>query len=155
MATEVIIDVIAKDSYSGVLGNFGSIMTGVESVFNLATQAFRAFTDFAGQGLDAVAAYERLGLALETMAAREVLVTGEAANMAEALRITAGQSEILLNWMQELAIKSPFTLEGVANAFRLAQAYGFSADEAKRLVQALIDFSSATGATEYNMQRIA
>ena len=37
---DVTIDIVAKDSFSGVLGNFGNIMTGINSIVNLATQAF-------------------------------------------------------------------------------------------------------------------
>jgi tape measure domain-containing protein len=138
-----------------VLGNFGSIMTGVESAINLAGQAFRTFAGFAMEGLEAVASYERLSLALTTLNASQLLQAGAAKDMASAMDVSAVKAEELLGWMQDLAIHSPFTLDGVAQAFRLAMAYGFTADEAQRLTQAFIDFSAGTGASEYNMQLIA
>ncbi len=64
MASEVVINIRAEDSFSGVLGNFGNILTGISSAVNLAGDAFRAFGDLAMQGLDAVASYERLTLSL-------------------------------------------------------------------------------------------
>jgi tape measure domain-containing protein len=154
MAT-VSIDVIAKDSFSGVLGNFGSIITGIESAINLAGQAFQVFAGFAMEGLEAVASYERLSLALTTLNASQLIQAGTAKDMAAAMDVSAIKAEELLGWMQDLAIHSPFTLDGVAQAFRLAMAYGFTADEAQRLTQAFIDFSAGTGASEYNMQLIA
>src|SRR3990167_6550964 len=39
---EVVIDVRAEDNFSGVLGNFGSIITGIESALNLVGDAFAA-----------------------------------------------------------------------------------------------------------------
>jgi tape measure domain-containing protein len=138
-----------------VLGNFGSIITGIESAINLAGRAFSFFKDQAMAGLDAVASYERLNLALTTLNASQLLQAGAADDMASAMEVSSVKAEELLGWMQELAIKSPFTLDGVAQAFRLAMAYGFTADEAQRLTAAFIDFSAGTGASEYNMQLIA
>jgi tape measure domain-containing protein len=69
--------------------------------------------------------------------------------------MSSGKAEELLGWVQELAIKSPFTQEGVAQALRMAMAYGFNVDEAQRLTQALIDFAAGTGAPEEAMSRIA
>lgn len=155
MADQVNIVVTATDNFSGVLGNFGNIMTGIKSALDLAGQGLREFGQLAMQGLDAVASYERLTLTLESLTAKELLATGQAKDMAEALRMSGSMAQELLNWMQQVAIKSPFTMEGVAQAFRMAEAYGFTAEESKRLVQALIDFAAGTGAGEDSMSRIA
>jgi tape measure domain-containing protein len=116
--------------------------------------AIRSFFAISAEALDVVAYYERLGIALEWMAARDAMMAGEADNLADAMAATSGQAQVLMDWMINLAIHSPFTTEGVADAFRLAQAYGFSADEAQRLVQAMVDFSAGTGLTENQMNRI-
>lgn len=155
MAAEVEVVFTATDNFTGVLGNFGSIVTGIESAIHLAGEAFGFFKDQALQGLDAIASWERLSATMETLSAKELLATGEFKNMTEALAAAGPKAEELLKWIQELAIKSPFTTEGVANAFRTAEAYGFTADEAKRLTEALIDFASGSGATEGVMNQIA
>ena len=85
MAADVIVNIRAEDNFTGVLGNFGSIMTGVESVINLAADAFRTFGDFAMQGLEATASYERMSATMETLAARELLASGAVANWVEAV----------------------------------------------------------------------
>ena len=154
MAT-VSIDVIAKDSFSGILGNFGNIISGIESALNLAGRAFSAFTGFAMEGLEAIASYERLEMSLQSLVASQLLQSGAAEDMTEAMAAAAIKAEELVAWNEELAIKSPFTSEGVAQAFRMAMAYGFSADESKRLTEAMIDFAAGSGATEYAMQQIA
>jgi tape measure domain-containing protein len=155
MATDVTVNITAQDNFSGVLGNFGSIITGIESAVHLAGDAFRAFAGFALQGLEAIASYERIAASLEALVASQMLMSGAAESMAEALTMSSGKAEELLGWVQELAIKSPFTQEGVAQALRMAMAYGFNVDEAQRLTQALIDFAAGTGAPEEAMSRIA
>lgn len=155
MADEIRIVVRADDQFSGVLGNFGSIITGIESAINLAGDALRFFGDMALQGLDAIASYERMGASLETLVARELLMAGAAEDMTQALAMSSVQAEELLHWTQELAINSPFTAEGVNNAFRMAMAYGFSAEEAQRLTEAMIDFAAGSGASEQVMGQIA
>lgn len=99
--------------------------------------------------------FERMSAALQQLQARELLVAGEAETMSEALKMTAASSKELLGWTQELAIKSPFTQEGVTAAFKMQMAYGFTTEEAKRLTEAMIDFSAGTGASEYSMQKIS
>jgi tape measure domain-containing protein len=155
VADEILISVRAEDNFSGVLGNFGNIMTGIKSAIDLAGDAFRTFTGFAMEGLDAIANYERLSISLQTLTASQLLMTNQADDMATAMDMASDTAQGLLVWVQELAINSPFSNEGVAEALRMAMAYGFTAEEAQRLVQAEIDYVSGTGQTEYAMQRIS
>lgn len=155
MAAEVQIDIIAKDNFSSTLGNFGSIVTGIQSAIHLAGEAFDFFKDQALAGLEAVASYERLEASLTSLVASQMLQAGAADNMAAALKVAQIEAEGLVKWNEQLAINSPFTSEGVAQAFRMAMAYGFTTDEAKRLTEALIDFAAGSGATEFAMQAIA
>ena len=155
MATDVIINLRAEDNFSGALGNFGNIVTGIQSAVHLLGDAFRAFSGFAMEGLDAIASYERLEASLQSLVASQLLQSGAAENMADAMAQAGTEAEQLVQWNEELAIRSPFTSEGVAQAFRMAMAYGFTTDEAKRLTEAMIDFSAGTGATEASMQAIA
>jgi tape measure domain-containing protein len=153
--SDVVVNIRAEDNFSGVLGNFGSIVTGIESAIRLAADAFRIFGGFAMEGLEAIASYERMGASLQSLVASQLLMNGAAKDMASAMDVGAIAAEKLLGWIQEVAIKSPFTQEGVAQAFRMAMAYGFTTEEAKRLTQALIDFAAGSGATEYAMQAIS
>lgn len=81
-------------------------------------------------------------------------VTTETMTMADAQALAASKVNVLLDWVQKLAVESPFTRADVASAFKMAMAYGFTSDQAKDLTQATIDFASATGATGDTMARI-
>lgn len=118
-------------------------------------EAGRALAGLAMEGVQAYASFERLGMSLETLAAREAMNAGQAQSMSEALAMSGEKAEGLVRWIQELAVKSPFSREGVSAAFRQAMAYGFASDEAQRLTQALIDFAAGSGASEGAMNQIA
>lgn len=155
MSDEITIVVRAEDAFSSVLGNFGNIMTGIKSTIDLVSGAIQTFTGFAMEGLNSIAFYERLETSLTSLNAAQMVQNGMAENVSAAWDVASLKAQDLLGWMQELAIHSPFTLDGVATAFRMAEAYGFNAEQAKQLTQDLIDFAAATGAPESAMQRIA
>jgi len=144
----------ALHGVGGALSNIGQIAAGI-----LAAGVFQRLADgiinLGSQGLDAIANYERLGMTLQTLAARELLNTGQTADMGTALDMASLKGKELLGWVEKLAIKSPFTSAGVADAFRTAMAYGFTVDQSKRLTQAMIDFAAGSGASEDSMGRIA
>jgi tape measure domain-containing protein len=121
----------------------------------LVTQAIGNMKSLGNEALQAYANYERLGMSLENLVAKELLNQGAAKSMAEALRMGAARAAELTSWTQKLAIESPFTQQGVADAFRTAMAYGFTTKEAQRLTQAMIDFSAGSGSSEATMGRIA
>lgn len=113
------------------------------------------FVDLWKEAYNAVAAHEKLTLAIETLTARELLNTGQAENMAEALGMADNKAQGLIKWIEELAVKSPFTSEDIAATFKLAQAYGFTSDEAQRLTQVLTDFTAGTGQSGQVGERLA
>lgn len=97
-------------------------------------------------------------------------------SMADAMKIAGPQAQQLTDWMERLAIRTPFNEEDVANTLRLAAAYEFTtlyasnlateeerlkkAQEdgvvtAQRLTKALLDFTAGTGLPEENIQQLA
>ncbi|MEN6584460.1 MAG: hypothetical protein ABFE02_00225, partial [Sulfuricella sp.] len=123
---------------AGTGNSVGQIFAGVFGA-NLAAGAITGLKNLAAEGLNAYASYERLGMSLQTLTARELVNTGAAKNMAAAYAAAEPKAKELLAWTQKLAIESPFTQDDVAQAFRLAEAYGFTSEEAQRLTQAVID----------------
>lgn len=156
---EILIE--GKDRASAALGTFQRALSGVAQVASgfLAAQVItRIAESIASIPAAAVGAYtffERLSFSLQQLAAREALNTGQAKTMAEALALSGDKAAKLLEWTRQLAIKSPFTTASVANAFRTAQAYGFTSDEAKRLTTALVDTAAGAGLTEEKVGLIA
>lgn len=147
----------AENAFSKVGKSLENISQTALGVFGgqMMTQAVNGLANVGKAALDAYANYERLSASLETLTARELKNSGAATSMADALSKAGPKAKELLDWIQKLAVESPFTSEGVSAAFRTAQAYGFTADEAKRLTSAMIDFAAGSGATEGTMNQIA
>lgn len=122
---------------------------------NLMNQALTGIQNLAKEALGAYANYERLGASLTSLVSKELLNAGSADDMASAMAKAAPIAQELQRWIEQLALQSPFTSQGVADAFRTSLAYGFTTKEAQRLTQAMIDFSAGSGATEASMSQIA
>lgn len=144
----------ASGTINRALGNMGQITGGILGA-QVITGAINGLKSLTAEALDSYAAYERLGLSLQSMAAKEMVATGQASDLAAAMGPAAEKAKELQSWVQKLAIESPFTQDGVAQAYRMAMAYGFTTKEAQRLTTAMIDFASGTGASEDRMQMIA
>lgn len=136
------------------LGGLGKIAGGVLAG-NLLTQVANGIASLGREALDSYAGFERLGMSLQSLSARELLSTGVAKSMDEAMNMAAGSAASLQKWVQKVAIESPFNQDDVAQAYRLSMAYGFTTKESQRLTQAMIDFSAGSGASGASMQMIA
>jgi tape measure domain-containing protein len=138
----------------GALGNLGNIAGGILGA-NLIQNLISGITNLGKTALTAYADYERLGMSLQSLTAREMVNSGMASSLGDAMDAAGEQAKGLQGWIQELAIKSPFKQKDIADSFRLAMAYGFTTKESQRLTTAMVDFSSATGASGDSMNRIA
>ncbi|MCG3177552.1 MAG: hypothetical protein MOGMAGMI_02526 [Candidatus Omnitrophica bacterium] len=76
-------------------------------------------------------------------------------SMTEAMQKAGPAAKELVDWIQKLAIESPFSEEDVAKSFQQAMAFGFTSEKAKELTQVMIDFASATGKTGETMNLVA
>lgn len=139
------------DDIVAALAKFSLIKTAVTGLIGLGQQTVQNYAD-----------NERLAASLTSLVAKEDLAAGRASTMTQAMADASGKSQELLGWTQKLAIESPFSQQGVAQAFKMATAYGFvttkaneSTITAQRLTQAMIDFASGTGQSEGTMSRIA
>ena len=132
----------------------GDVFKGVFGA-QLLQSGLMAFRNLAKEAVSVYATYESLGMSLQALSARELLVSGGADDMASAMEQSSGAAEQLLGWVEELAMISPFDAQGVTMALRTAMAYGFTTTEAKRLTEATIDYASATGASVDSMNTIA
>jgi len=134
---------------TGILGGFA----GASIVLTLQGIA-RALGEIGREAFDSYAYTEKLQISLRAMTARELIQGGQATNMADALQMATGRAQELTQWVRQLSLQSPFNREGVAEAFRLAQAYGFTSEEAQRLTQVVVDFTAATGQSEAIIKRV-
>lgn len=151
---------VAKAATGAVVAStskIGSVMTvAFGTVLGTALNgAAGSVQGFVQSGLDAYTSFERLNASLKQLVATEMRTKDPTMSMTDALGKAGVESEKLIAWTQQLAVDSPFSQEGVANAFQMAKALGFNVDESKRLTVTLTDWASATGKSEDAMQRIA
>lgn len=132
----------------GIIGNAAGAALGVFSGM-LMTQAVNALGNLASAGIQAVGEFERMSATLETLVKRDLARAGES------MDLVGEKTQQLLSWVQQLAKESPFDATGVTAALRTAMAYGFTAEQARRLTKATIDFAAGSGQSADVMNQIA
>ena len=137
----------STDSFIKTLAGMGIVAGGLA--------ALRALSDLGREAVQAVAAHEQLAMSMTSLVAKEMRAADETLSMTDAMGMASERAEELLSWIQQLAIKSPFSQEGVAQAFRTALAYNFTSSEAQRLTSAVIDFATATGQSVGVMNQVS
>ena len=60
----------------------------------------------------------------------------------------------LLQWVKEMAVTTPFTVQSLSNTLAMSMALGFTSDEAKILTTSIGDFTAGMGLTDEHLQRI-
>jgi tape measure domain-containing protein len=155
----VLVGADTKEAEQG-LGDVNKALKGTQSigenalgVFSgiLLAKAVQGVASLATEGLEAYASYERLGMSLNALSARELLVSGGALNMADAMEATKDQGKQLLATIEQIGIKSPFRQETIATTMQTAMGYGMASDMALDMTQALVDLSAATGRGEKDL----
>lgn len=136
------------------LGSIGTIAGGILTA-GIFTSITNAISDAGKVALSAYADYERLGMSLSSLYARELMNTDSTLTMSDAIALSSDKAKELQDWIQKVAIISPFQQKDIADAFRMTLAYGFTADEAQRLTNVMVDYTSATGASGDMMNRVA
>jgi len=107
-----------------------------------------------GAAMQSYAQFERLGMSINSLTAKEALQSGQAKSMTDAMALTSGKAKELVDWIQKLAVDSPFDSSDISSTFRMAMGMGFLSKEAQRVTKDLLDFVSATGAEPEVMERI-
>jgi tape measure domain-containing protein len=108
----------------------------------------------ASTALNAYKNYEMLGMSLKALSAREMVAAGQFKSIDMAQDSAGKKSQELIKWMEQLAIKSPFSVDDISGAFRLGNALGFTSSQAQRLIKDTVDWGSATGGTGDNIQSV-
>ena len=161
MAANVNIVVNAQDRASGTLrkirNGFAEILQvalgiRLSQMFNMAGEALRAF---ARNSIGAAAELQRFEIGVETLIAREQMLTGVTTDVAEAFSIARGMTGEYVKDLQTIALLSPYQFGDVQKMFRQAMAFGFMADEAKTFTTATLNVAAGVGAGNQQMDRMA
>lgn len=157
MAETVLIEIKGKDNASHVFSGVAGVLNGMASVA-LGILSARVFERIGEAILGTVKAaaeaytwYDSIRFALTELAKADIAqqMTNEmgelTVSMAEVQRQAAATSAETLNWLKTLTLTSPYTMRQINEMYRLTRAYGFQEEEARRVAEALIDYSAATG----------
>jgi hypothetical protein len=124
VADEISIVVRAEDQFSNVLGNFGSIITGIESVINLATRAFDALVmpivEYGQEAILAAARVNELKVVNQVLADNAGLSGAAVAGAADAVRAMGIEAGVSQKVIAEF-IKANLDIGLAADIARIAQ----------------------------------
>lgn len=136
----------------------GAIALGValgQTAFLAAQRLIGGFTRLASQGIELSAFFERLGLSINFFAARTAQQEDASLTFNQALAATQREAQGVLLWVKQLAVASPFTAKQVGVVFRVSQAYGLLAEEARAVLPLLLDVGAATGLDAQTLENAA
>ncbi len=122
---------------------------------NVVSPMVQSLMGWGGEAFNVVAGHERLTASLQAMMAKEINAKQGLNDLTEASKRAVQPTAELTQWIQQLAIKSPFTKEGVALSIQQAMAFGFTSDQAKRMTQTLTDWAAGAGKSEDAMGRVS
>lgn len=142
--TDVFGGFLKADLVTGALRTAGDALSGL----------VRGVGEVVGQGFEAVKTYETMTRSLTQLTATQLVQNGVTTDMGQALALAAQPAQDLLNWVEQLAIHSPFNMDDVENVLRMAEAFGFGQAEAQRLTKDLVDFAAGAGLTQDAMTTI-
>lgn len=148
----------AQRKTRGFISNLGGILNNAFGVAlgNTIQQGFakidQAIRGAIATGFEAVASNEQLRLSYESLIASQFRAADSTMTMAEALTAAAPMAEELYRWTVKLGVKSPFGEEAISKSLQMAQGFKFNTQQAKELVQTLVDTAAATGRTGESME---
>lgn len=102
--------------------------------------------------IQAGAEFQTLELRLQTLNFNSLTESGVEFNeaQAESIRLTKEQ----LEWLQKLAVTTPYDVTDISNTFTLARSYGFVDDEARKLTETISNFAAGMGLGSTEIERI-
>ena len=136
MAATVEVIIEGKDSFSGVLGNFGSIMTGLKSTIDLVAGAFKGVVDFGAQFVN------------EATESQDAVANLEATlkSMGDVTGLTSQQLQDIAGGLQEV---TRFSDETIINAEAMLLTFGNIGGEVfPRATEAMVDLAAKFGSMD-------
>jgi len=125
----------------------GLLLRGIDAIGN-------AIRGWVSALIDAAIEFQNIQVRIEGLLAQDILKTGGAGSLQEALVLSKKEAEELFYWMQKLAVTTPVNTTDIANVFTLAKSYGFATAGAKDLTVAIIDYVSYMGLSDVQMTRV-
>ena len=144
----------AAPSFMSLTGAFTAANVAAGAIISAASGVANALMGVATSAFNSVRSYESLSMSIEALLAKQQVASGQAASFSQAIGQVGDAARDLTGWIQKVAIESPFTSDDVSQAVRMALAFNFTADEAKRLTQATLDYAAAAQLSGAEMKGI-
>lgn len=137
-----------KDFLFGPMSLMG-LMVG-----NIFKDMFTGVKDFAGSVFDAAAAFQQLNISIQTLSRRSLAFDRNVDITAVTLDDAKVEAKSLFDWLKQISLTSPFTMQSIADAMKFASAMGLSTNMTKQLTVATGNFAAAMGLSEDHQYRI-
>ena len=135
------------------LGGIAKIAGGILAA-KVISRIGSALANVGKEALSAAGRFQTLDLRFQGLIAREAVASGQFDTMREALMNMQGPADELLEWIKEVSVTTPFTVESIADATSLGLAMGFTTDKTKELALAVGDFTAGMGLSGEVMERV-
>lgn len=156
----ITIELVGKDQVSGVagtvagaLGRIGEIASGI-----LVAQVFErlasGIASMAREALSAGSYFQTLTIRMQNLLNMAALGAISEQKFGQALGGVSANAEEVLNWVRQVAVTTPFSVENIAATTSMALAMGFTEGEMKRMTNATVNFTAGMGLTDDAMWRI-
>lgn len=137
---------------SNALGNMATIAGGIQlsKVFD---SIVGGVSRIGSSAINAAADFQNLGIAMNTLATRELIRGG--ASISEAMAQAGDMADGFMKKLQDISLISPYEWATVSDVSRLQMAFGATGDMALDLTAAILDTSAGLGLTNEAAGRLA
>lgn len=143
---------IASNIFSGMIGGVGVGLfnTAIQGVQSFASSLIGLNTQLIGN----VGQLQQMSIALDSLAAKEVINAGITDDVNEAYRIGADYADQMLVKIKDISLESPFEYKTIVDTYRMAQAFGITSDLALDLTQGITNMTAGMGMSGEMMNRL-
>lgn len=108
--------------------------------------------ELADEAYNAAVEFQFLQIRLKGLITKEMIDSGY--ELSDAIVASSGRAEELVTWVSKLAVLSPFKASTINDTLALAMSYKFTSEEAQKLTESILDFSTGMGLSDVHMSRI-
>jgi len=128
-----------------------TIANVVVNGFKRLGEAIKGAIKIAAEG---AATFQKLEIRFQGLVANEIIASGRTDDFSTAMAMASVEGKNLLEWIQKLAITTPFTRRDISETVAFSMAMGFTVKQTKEMTLAIGNFVSGMGLSSDVMERI-
>jgi hypothetical protein len=138
--------------------NLGNTILGSMFKFEVLKQAIRGVVNeiqsLSKEAFDAATGLQTLTARLNFLIASQYQAKTGIVDFNAAIAAVIPTTQSLLHWMAKLALASPVGIDEISKTLSMSIAMGWTAEEAKKLTKAIVDYTSAIGLSSDTAEKI-